>query len=45
VVLSQPGAPKPERSVESGAKIRVENATKTFTDGAVVAFQNLSLAV
>ncbi|HLH26550.1 MAG TPA: ABC transporter ATP-binding protein [Chloroflexota bacterium] len=31
--------------MESGAKIRVENATKTFTDGAVVAFQNLSLAV
>jgi NitT/TauT family transport system ATP-binding protein len=31
--------------VEQGAKILVENASKTFLDGSVVAFDNLSLAV
>ena len=31
--------------MESGAKILVENASKSFMDGAVVAFENLSLAV
>jgi NitT/TauT family transport system ATP-binding protein len=31
--------------VDSGAKILVDNATKTFLDGSVVAFHDLSLAV
>jgi NitT/TauT family transport system ATP-binding protein len=31
--------------VESGAKILIENASKTFLDGSVVAFQHLALAV
>jgi NitT/TauT family transport system ATP-binding protein len=31
--------------LEADAKIRVENASKTFLEGSVVAFQNLSLSV